>query len=425
MQTNRPAFENTAGAPSLHQTGSSPLFLWLCLALWIISFVFPAATYTNFGQEEKMRGWEAAFTALLFFFVPVKGMLFAFDPHTWAGLLNLFMLGAPFEIKRIRRGQGRVYTSLFLFATAIPIGLLFIPRSADLASINTFESGFYLWTLSLCGAAAWCAWAVWRRWVALIPGILAIPLLLFGSLRHQQTYQSWLQQQTVGQQNGNLQERWAAEADAEKAIAERGLTAFDEPLKGQEEITLQLYLGGPQPFAPDQLIAASEHYRTPGIMETLATRKDCPAAALEILYEHALSDEHASASGDPSVGHVYWTIAQNANAPANLLVKMIESDSPRARTAAVLGPKLPAKAKAAYLKKGCDLSDEDRNAVARQPDTPLDVMECLAAKPAARFGLADNPNTPLAVLENMSVSTDPAIAQEGKQALAKRQQKLP
>jgi hypothetical protein len=40
--------------------------------------------------------------------------------------------------------------------------------------------------------------------------------------------------------------------------------------------------------APEELIAACEHYQTPAIMETLARSPITPPKALEILFEHAV-----------------------------------------------------------------------------------------------------------------------------------------
>jgi hypothetical protein len=88
-----------------------------------------------------------------------------------------------------------------------------------------------------------------------------------------------------------------------------------------------------------------------------------------------------------------------------------------------VGGKLPPKQKTDYLEKGCTLTDDtEMLAVARDTDTPVEVLECLATKPEAAVGLAANPHTPTNVLEQMSQSPDWRIANEGKTGFAQRKQ---
>src|SRR6202035_4670213 len=104
------------------------VWLWIFISVWVISFFLPAVSLM--GQRPG-RGWETAWAALVLFFVPVKGAWMIFLPPIWSVWVNVFMLLAPFEIKRAGRGQGRVFAVLFLFAAAIPIAVGYIFSSHD------------------------------------------------------------------------------------------------------------------------------------------------------------------------------------------------------------------------------------------------------------------------------------------------------
>jgi len=147
---------------------------------WGISFLLPAARYQDWGQEKTMFGWEAAYTALILFFVPAKGMWFGFDPHVWSVFANFFMLWAPFRIKRLKQTKGRGFAIAFTIAAFVPVGLVFIPESLDLATIRAFEAGFVLWALAIIGASAWFSWSVWGKRMALLPNIFLAAGLFCG-----------------------------------------------------------------------------------------------------------------------------------------------------------------------------------------------------------------------------------------------------
>jgi hypothetical protein len=144
--------------------------LWLSLAMWVISFFLPAFRSSDWGAEKIMPGWEAFYTAIVLFFVPVKGTLLTLEPHVASVITNFFMLAAPLEVGRARRCQARVYSIFFLLASAIPVGLTFIG--------GTFLLGFYFWTFSITVSAAWFMWASWRKWFAVLPSVLLAAGLL-------------------------------------------------------------------------------------------------------------------------------------------------------------------------------------------------------------------------------------------------------
>jgi len=127
-----------------------------------------------------MFGWEAAYTALILFFVPVKGTWFGFDPHVWSVFPNFFMLWAAFRIKLLKTTNGRNFSIAFEIAAFVPVGLLFIPESLDLATIHSFEAGFVLWALSIVAASALFSWTVWGNGMALLPNFILAAILFFG-----------------------------------------------------------------------------------------------------------------------------------------------------------------------------------------------------------------------------------------------------
>jgi len=385
-----------------------------------------------------MFGWEAAFTALIFFFLPVKGAWFGFDPHVWSVFVNFFMLWAPFRIKRLNQTKGRGFAIAFMIAAFVPVGLLFIPESLDLAKIRAFEAGFALWALSILGASAWISWTVWGKARALLPNVLLAATLFCGLFiwspflqgRQRRAEQ---EREDAAKQAPMRQEQAARDAAAIDAIAQHGLMAFTEPMSDTEEMHLEFYIGTAHKFTPAELTEASEHYKNPKIMMALAQKPNCPVEALEILYRH--TSEKQEASGSEAVTaqqlyssrsealaakQLYLTIAANPNASPDLLLKMLRSGNPGQRTAALRGANLPSKQKMEYLEKGCTVTDEEMIAVAEDADTPVEVLECLSTKPGAAIGLAANPHTPTSVLEQMSQSPDWRIANEGKIGFTQR-----
>ena len=153
------------------------VWLWMFLGAWVISFFLPAISIT--GQRPG-RGWEVAWDALVLSFVTVKGMWLIFFPHLWAVWVNLFMLLAPFEIRRVGRGQGRVFAVLFLLATTIPIAIAYSPYPQDHSRdlVGRFLAGFYLWEFSSIATAGLFVRNLWRNWAAMLPSAVLMGLLL-------------------------------------------------------------------------------------------------------------------------------------------------------------------------------------------------------------------------------------------------------
>jgi hypothetical protein len=406
--------------------GSSANLFWICLVAWAISFLLPAARYQDWGPEKTMFGWEAACTALIFFFVPVKGAWFGFDPHVWSVFVNFFMLWAAFRIKRHNQTKGRGFAIAFMIAAFVPVGLLFIPESLDLATIRAFEVGFALWALSILGASAWFSWTVWGKTMALLPNIALAAALFYGlfiwsPILEGRQRRAEQEREEAAKQAPMRQEQAARDAAALNAIARHGLMAFTEPMSDTEEWHLEYYLLSAHKFAPAELTETAEYYQNPKIMMALAQNQDSPAKALEILYRHTSEKQEASGSEALAARKLYLTIAANPNASPDLLLKMLRSGNPGQRTAALRSSNLPSKQKMDYLEKGCTVTDDaEMIAVAEDADTPVEVLECLSTKPGAAIGLAANPHTPTNVLEQMSQSPDWRIGNEGKIGFAQR-----
>jgi hypothetical protein len=171
METPAPA------APAKTIPTSVHVWLWIFFSVWVISFFLPAVSIM---EQRPGRGWEVAWAALVLSFVPVKGMWLIFFPHVWLVWVNLFMLLAPFEIKRLGRGQGRFFAVLFLIATAIPIGIAYSPYPPDHSRdlVQRFLAGFYLWEFSLIATAGLFVRHLWQSRMATLPAVCLMGLLL-------------------------------------------------------------------------------------------------------------------------------------------------------------------------------------------------------------------------------------------------------
>lgn len=272
-------------------------FFWVCLIAWGISFFLPAARYEDWGQTKTMLGWEAAFTSLMLLIVPVKGLLLGLlIPHVWSVFANVFMIWAPFKIRRVSPTNSRKFSISFTASSLLAVGLLFIPESMDLARIRAFEVGYVLWTLSLIGASASFCWLIWGERRAVVPHTLLAATLFCGLFvwspflagkwhRAQQQRDQWAWLTKANQQ-------YSAEHAADiSAIAQRGLLAFNTPLNSTQEDDLESYILSAQQFTPEDLIAASERYQNPTIMNALAQKPNCPPEALAILFQHATEKE--------------------------------------------------------------------------------------------------------------------------------------
>ena len=168
-----------ATVPTKKLPTSDHVWLWIFLGVWVVSFFLPAARLDALGQGKTARGWDIVETSLVLSFVPVKGMWFIFFPHVWLVWINLFMLIAPFEIKRAERGVGRFYAVFFSIAAAIPVTLAYIPYYPGLVGLAwPLLPGFYLWEFSLIATAALFVRTIWQSRVATIPAVCLVGLLL-------------------------------------------------------------------------------------------------------------------------------------------------------------------------------------------------------------------------------------------------------
>lgn len=404
-------------------------FFWVCLIAWGISFFLPAARYEDWGQTKTMLGWEAAFTSLMLLIVPVKGLLLGLlIPHVWSVFANVFMIWAPFKIRRVSPTNSRKFSISFTASSLLAVGLLFIPESMDLARIRAFEVGYVLWTLSLIGASASFCWLIWGERRAVVPHTLLAATLFCGLFvwspflagkwhRAQQQRDQWAWLTKANQQ-------YSAEHAADiSAIAQRGLLAFNTPLNSTQEDDLESYILSAQQFTPEDLIAASERYQNPTIMNALAQKPNCPPEALAILFQHATEKEkEADPIQKARAQRVYFQIAKSPNTSPSLLLKMLRTGPPNAHIAVLRSGRLSTKEKADYLEKACALTDDmEMLAIAQDADTPVEVLECLAKEPVPASGVAQNPHTPISILEEMSASPDGHIANEAKIWLAQRE----
>jgi hypothetical protein len=208
---------------------------------------------------------------------------------------------------------------------------------------------------------------------------------------------------------------------AQQAIAVKGVLAFPEPLQGAEAGVLDRYIYD-HALTPEDLQRMSEHYQEPMVLNELAQKKNCPPEALEILFTKAMN-ERSTATPWSSV----WIeqtldhVGRNANTPADVLVKMVESDDRAARTAALANPSLPKAAKISYLSAACEFHEAEMRYAAQNPDTPPEVLECLSTKPGGALAVARNPHTPIRVLESLTHSDQDSIKKAARENLAKHE----
>jgi hypothetical protein len=227
--------------------------------------------------------------------------------------------------------------------------------------------------------------------------------------------------------NKILQKEQSAKVEAERtaaktALREKGILAFMEPFGPEEEGILGWHMEMER-VTPEELQQASEHYRSPTIMASIAKNHDCPSSALEIIYEHAMAEmKNPNDPGEHDQFYlVYLNLATNPNITPELLDRMVRSGNPLARMEAVRNPRLPMAAKMAYLKKGCQYEGPFEPAsVAGNLDTLADVLSCLATKGDTQYELAKNPHTPVDILENYAESNDYWAKVWSKENLEKR-----
>jgi hypothetical protein len=260
-----------------------------------------------------------------------------------------------------------------------------------------------------------------RNWAALIlfvvSGIGWLPIVMG-------EWTASVQQRAYNKQQEEWRRQQQSEREAAQAAVTRGgLLAFEEPLKGEEGYALERYIDEHH-LSTEEMQQASEHYRSPQIMTQLAGKPYCPPEALKNFFEHATEQQRsvAEALASSVLGPVFTAIGKHGNTPVDVLVKMVRSDSPYVRMAAVANPNLPKAAKMTYLKKGCDYWwFAELRTVGGDPDTPLDVLLCLSVKPDAAYAVAMNPHTPTSVIAAMSKSDNYWLKTAGEENLARRQ----
>ncbi|MGB6384486.1 MAG: hypothetical protein WBD25_21670 [Terriglobales bacterium] len=213
----------------------------------------------------------------------------------------------------------------------------------------------------------------------------------------------------------------AEESAARHAIAVNGVLAFTEPLQGAQAGVLVRYMYE-HALTPENLQRMGEHYQDPMVMDALAQKKNCPPEALRILFAKAMNERKtATPVAWQSLNQALDHIGRNANTPADVLVKMAESDDRAARSAALANPNLPKAEKISYLNGACDFHEAEMRYAAQDPDTPPEVLECLSTKPGGALAVAQNPHTPIRVLETLTRSDQDLIKKAAQANLASRE----
>jgi hypothetical protein len=162
----------TTKAPVRTIPTSVHVWLWIFISVWVISFLLPAVSIM---EQRPGRGWEVAWSALVLFFVPVKGAWMIFIPGIWLVWMNLFMLIAPFELKQLEGGEGRIYAVLFSIGTAATIVIAYIPVVSGATGLRV---GFYLWAGSLVATAGLFVRNLWQTRLANLPAACLMAALL-------------------------------------------------------------------------------------------------------------------------------------------------------------------------------------------------------------------------------------------------------
>lgn len=181
----RPESDNSLPEASAQHVESvrtlTRVLLGVCLAAWAISFLLPAVKLPTltFGPDRPALGWEIALDALVLLVVPVKGAWLGFLPPLWTVLINVFMLLAPFKLKRIEKGESRVFAVLFSIAAATPVFLAYLPVSLGFLGLGfPLFIGFYLWDFSMLSVAGLFARTLWKNKWSGVPWAVSIGLLL-------------------------------------------------------------------------------------------------------------------------------------------------------------------------------------------------------------------------------------------------------
>lgn len=177
MPADKPPEKSAANHPGVTVAGRTRVLLWICLAAWVVSFFLPAAKLDPNRRAEP--GFAIAYEALVLLIVPVKGAWLGLLPSVWTVFINLFMLLLPIEIRAIEEGEGRVFAQLFTIATAVPIGLAYLPPSLGFIGLPCpLLIGFYVWEFSMIAAALLLARTLWSGERSWMPAAVSSVLLL-------------------------------------------------------------------------------------------------------------------------------------------------------------------------------------------------------------------------------------------------------
>ena len=216
------------------------------------------------------------------------------------------------------------------------------------------------------------------------------------------------------------QQMLADQRAAQKALDTSGILAFTEPLQDQQALVLERFIYENH-FEADQLLDASEHYRNPLTLKDIAAKETCPGEALEVIYSKLTAEATSLARSDYSAREdALSAIAQNPHVSSKLLARMIESDDAIQRIGAFRNNKLPAASRLAYLKKGCAVEGPEAVLIVGAPETPIEVMECLARKSSAAYAVIYGPRTPEHILEELTLSPDLGISKAANEQLLRR-----
>jgi len=197
--------------------------------------------------------------------------------------------------------------------------------------------------------------------------------------------------------------------------------AFTEPLKPAESNAVALYIYSRRDIPPAELLEMSKRYQDPAIMSELAGNKACPSEALSIIFENALEQKNASPSFASDVEETLYRVARNANTPPNILGKLLKLKDANARLLAFENPRVPTAEKIAYLRTWCESppkqfhDQSESRFVASAPDTPPEVLECIATLPFMRYFVAANPHTPVGLLQELIQSDAEADTKKAAQ----------
>lgn len=83
-------------------------------------------------------------------------------PSVWSVVINVFMLLVPWQIKRLEKGEGRLFAMLFSIGNRISVVLAYLPPSLGAVGLAfPLLLGFYVWEFFMLVAAAQFMRTLW------------------------------------------------------------------------------------------------------------------------------------------------------------------------------------------------------------------------------------------------------------------------